>query len=134
MEWGLYNQDTIFGGGDGGSCSSKIVLTVSLIGRNFAFQNGLGLTIKPPLTLRKQPKTANTNSHGRKGLLSDGFLRLRFAGLIFGRAYFWMGLLSEFYGNLRVSLVKESFTTGGGGGKQGLGPRNDVLTTCKAIR
>ena len=23
---------------------------------------------------------------------------------------------------------------GGGGEKQGLGPRNDVLTTCKAIR
>ena len=35
----------------------------------------------------------------REGLLSEGFLRLRFGGLIFGRAYFLGGLLSEFYGN-----------------------------------
>ena len=32
------------------------------IGRNFAFQNRLGLTIKQPKTLRNQPKTASTNS------------------------------------------------------------------------
>ena len=32
------------------------------------------------------------------GLLSEGYLRLRFGGLIFRRAYFWGSLLSEFYG------------------------------------
>ena len=51
------------------------------IGRNFAFQNGLGSTIK----------TASTNSpwaYIREGLLSEGFVRLRFGGLILGRAYF----------------------------------------------
>ena len=50
---------------------------------------------------RKQLKTASTNSpwgYIREGLLSEGYLRLRFGGLIFGRAYFWVGLLSEFYG------------------------------------
>ena len=55
-----------------------------IIGRNFAFQNGLGLTIK----------TASTNSpwaYIREGLLSEGFVRLRFGGLFFGV------LLSEFY-------------------------------------
>ena len=30
-------------------------------------------------------------------LLLGGYLRLRFRGLFFGRAYFWEGLLSEFY-------------------------------------
>ena len=36
----------------------------------------------------KQPKTAGTNrlwAYIREGLLSEGFLRLRFGGLIFGR-------------------------------------------------
>ena len=55
----------------------------------------------------KQLKTASTNSpwaYIREGLLSEGFLRLRFGGLIFGRAYFFVGGggggggLSEFYG------------------------------------
>ena len=65
-----------------------------IIGGNFAFQNGLDLTIK----------TASTNSpwaYIREGLLLQGYLRLRFGGLIFGRAsFFWGegGLLSEFYG------------------------------------
>ena len=46
-------------------------------------------------------KTASTNSSWAyiwEGLLSEGFLGLRFGGLIFGRAYFLVGLLSEFYG------------------------------------
>ena len=50
------------------------------------FQNGLDLTMK----------TANTNSpwaYIREGLLSEGYLHLRFGGLIFGRAYFWGGFL-----------------------------------------
>ena len=81
-----------------------------VIGRNFAFQNELGLTMKQPETLRKQPeqlKTASTNSpwaYIREGLLLEGFLRLRFGGLIFGRAYFWGGLLSEFYSILPVVI------------------------------
>ena len=33
--------------------------------------------------------------------LSEGFLRLRFGGLIFGRAYFLRDLLLEFYGYLK---------------------------------
>ena len=53
----------------------------------------------------KQLKTASINipwAYIQEGLLSGGFLRLRFGGLIFGRAYFFFvggggGLLSEFY-------------------------------------
>ena len=69
-----------------------------IIGRNFAFQNGLGLTIK----------TANSNGPWaciRGGLLSEGYLRLRFGGLIFSGGLFFLGgggggLLWEFYGML----------------------------------
>ena len=54
-------------------------------------------------------KTANSNfpwAYIREGLLSEGYLRLRFGGgggggLIFGRVYFWEGLLSEFYGIMK---------------------------------
>ena len=79
-----------------------------VIGRNFAFQSGFGLSIKPAkntkITLGKL-KTANSNSpwaYIREGFLSEGYLRLRFGGLIFGRAYFkGVGggghLLSEIY-------------------------------------
>ena len=41
----------------------------------------------------KQLKTASTNSPWAyiwEGLLPEGFLRLRFGGLIFGRAYFFV--------------------------------------------
>ena len=33
------------------------------------------------------------------GDLKEGFLRYRFGGLIFGGAYTWKGLFSEFYGS-----------------------------------
>ena len=55
-----------------------------IIGGNFAFQNGLDLTMK----------TVSTNSPWAyiwEGLLSEGYLRLRFGGLIFGRTYFGGG-------------------------------------------
>ena len=62
-----------------------------IIGRNFVFRNGLCLAIKT--TLRKQPKTASTNSpwaslYIREGLLLEGFLRLRFGGLFSGGLMF----------------------------------------------
>ena len=71
----------------------------------FSFQNGLDLTMK----------TASTNcpwAYIREGLLSEGYLRLRFGGLIFGRTYFGGrgrggggGLLSEFYGTSTATCV-----------------------------
>ena len=71
------------------------------VSKKFVFQNGLGYT----------KKEANSNSpwvYIREGLLSKGYLRLRFWVFIFGRAYFWEGLLSEFYGivlrHLRASV------------------------------
>ena len=37
----------------------------------------------------------------RRGDLTEGFLRYEFGGLIFGGAYTWRGLFSEFYGICR---------------------------------
>ena len=45
---------------------------------------------------------ASTSPRGayiRRGDLTEGFLRYRFGGLIFGGAYTWRSLFSEFYGN-----------------------------------
>ena len=62
-----------------------------VIGRNLSFQKWLDLTIK----------TASTNGpwvYIQEGLLSEGYLRLRFAGLIFGRANFFILLFFFFLG------------------------------------
>ena len=78
-----------------------------IIGRNFAFQNGLGLTIK----------TANCNlpwAYIRDGLLSEGYLRLRFWGAYFWEGLFWEGggLLSEFYGRVyRIIMTQITLPT-----------------------
>ena len=37
---------------------------------------------------------------------NGGFLRYRLGGLIFGGAYTWRGLFSEFYGRLKKMLQK----------------------------
>ena len=69
-----------------------------VIERKFAFQNEFGFSIKTPKNTndnsQKQLKTANSNSpwaYSQEGLLSEGYLCLRFGGrgLIFGKAYFW---------------------------------------------
>ena len=39
----------------------------------------------------------------------EGFLRYRFGALIFGGAYTWRGLFSEFYGNSTVSQENGQF-------------------------
>ena len=40
------------------------------------------------------------------GDLTEGFLRYEFWGLIFGGAYTWRCLFSEFYDNIQVLLTK----------------------------
>ena len=42
-----------------------------------------------------------------RGDLTEGFLRYEFGGLIFGGAYTWMGLFSEFYGMPTILLIFE---------------------------
>ena len=75
------------------------------------FQNGLGLTIKKPQTLRKQTKTGSTNTpwaYIREGLLSEGFMRLRFGGLILG------GLIlgGAYYRNFTLLSLLQTYDDG----------------------
>ena len=56
----------------------------------------------------KQFKTANSNrawAYILDDLLSEGYLRLRIGGIIFGWAYFLGSLLSEFYGSFLCNYV-----------------------------
>ena len=44
------------------------------------------------------PSTSPRGAYIWRGDLTEGFLRYDFGGLIFGRAYAWRGIFSEFYG------------------------------------
>ena len=44
------------------------------------------------------PSTSPRGAYIWRGDLTEGFLRYGFGGLIFGGAYTWRGLFSEFYG------------------------------------
>ena len=44
------------------------------------------------------PSTSPRGGYIWKGDLTEGLLRYRFGGLIFGGAYLWRGVFSEFYG------------------------------------
>ena len=52
------------------------------------------------------PSTSHRGAYIWRGDLTEGFLRYRFGGLIFGGAYTWRGLFSEFYGN----TLKKDYT------------------------
>ena len=51
------------------------------------------------------PSTSPRGAYIWRGDLTEGFLRYRFEGLIFGGAYTWRGLFSEFYGSLKSGTV-----------------------------
>ena len=87
---GLFSGEFIFGG--------AYLLGVLRLKMGWVSQQ------KQPKTLWKQPKTANTNSlwvYIREGLLSEGFLRLRFRG-----AYFRKGLFLE---TLIIGIIRYTF-------------------------
>ena len=46
-----------------------------------------------------------------EGRFNGGFLRYEFGGLIFGGAYTWRGLFSEFYGTLFMINISGKATT-----------------------
>ena len=45
-----------------------------------------------------------------EGRFNGGFLAFRFGGLIFGGAYTWRGLFSEFYGSLPLASIGTAAT------------------------
>ena len=52
------------------------------------------------------PCTSPQGAYIWRGDLTEGFLRYRFGGLVFGWAYTWRGLFSEFYGNYSYIYVQ----------------------------
>ena len=54
------------------------------------------------------PSTSPWGAYIWRTDLTEGFLRHRFEGLIFGGAYTWRGLLSEFYG-MFIHAIPVSF-------------------------
>ena len=51
------------------------------------------------------PSTSPRGAYIWRGYLTEGFLRYRFGGLIFGGACTWRGLFSEFYGIRQILYV-----------------------------
>ena len=85
-----------------------IYLEGLMYGGKFTFQNRLGqLVVGRKFTIftlfyfvfeSKFQVQAPRGAYIQRGDLTEGFLRYRFGGLIFGGAYIWRGLFSEFYG------------------------------------
>ena len=50
------------------------------------------------------PNTSPRGAYIWRGDLTEGLLRYRFGGLIFGGAYTWRGVFSEFYGSPKVKI------------------------------
>ena len=57
------------------------------------------------------PSTSPRGAYIWTGDLTEGFLRYGFGGLIFGRAYTWRGLFSEFSGNVQTLRTQWSVKT-----------------------
>ena len=51
------------------------------------------------------PSTSPRGAYIWRGDLTEGFLRYEVGGLIFGGAYTWRGLFSEFYGRRFKTLI-----------------------------
>ena len=58
------------------------------------------------LYFRALSKYKPPGAYIRRGDLTEGFLRYEFEGLIFGGAYTWRGLFSEFHGSLSNLILK----------------------------
>ena len=86
-----------------------------MYGGKFTFQNRLGyLAVERKFTIfalfyfvfgAKFQVQAPPGTYFRRGDLTEGFLRCDFGGLIFGGAYTWRGLFSEFYGIMRPWIL-----------------------------
>ena len=84
-----------------------------MYGGKFAFQNRLGQLVLGRKFIifalfyfvfqSKFHVQAPRGAYIRRGDLTEGFLRYDFEGLIFGGAYTWRGLFSEFYDMITIA-------------------------------
>ena len=91
---GLFLERLIVGGA---YLRRKICVSKS-IGLPLQLQGNLPFLLCFNLYLRAISKYKPPGSYIWRGDLTEGFLRYEIGGLIFGGAYTWRGLFSEFYG------------------------------------
>ena len=103
--WGLYFSKTLFEGLIFGGAYIRTGLSTEV---NLRFKiNWASLIIGSKFIVftlfyfvfdGNFPSRSPRGAYIWRGNLTEGFLRYRFGGLIFGGAYTWRGLFSEFYG------------------------------------
>ena len=110
---GLFLEGLIFGGAylRREICVSKPIRLALFLEVNLPFL--LCFTLYLRTIFQKQPPPPGGGLY-LEGRFNGGFfLRYRFGGLIFGGAYTWRGLFSEFYGMLKMNTGR----VGHGGGE-----------------
>ena len=94
-------EGLIFGGFIyGGNCAFQTDWASLIVGRKFTV-----FALFYFLFEGNFPSTSPRGAYIWKGDLTEGFLRYRFKGLIFGGAYTWRGLFSAFYGTVLVFKI-----------------------------
>ena len=86
----------------GGAYVRREICVSKSIGLALYLEVNLPFLLCFTLYLRAISKYKPPGAYIRRGDLTEGFLRYEFGGLIFGRAYTWRGLFSEFYGTLSL--------------------------------
>ena len=98
---GLFLEGVIFGG----AYVRREFCVSKSIGLTLYWEGNLPFLLCLTLYLRAISKYKPPGAYIWRGDLTEGFLRYEFGGLIFGGAYTWRGLFSEFYGNLITDLL-----------------------------
>ena len=98
---GLFLEGVIFGG----AYVRREFCVSKSIGLALYWEGNLPFLLCLTLYLRAISKYKPPGAYIWRGDLTEGFLRYEFGGLIFGGAYTWRGLFSEFYGNLITDLL-----------------------------
>ena len=103
----LFFEGLIFGGAylRKDICVSKSIGLALYLAGNLPFSLCFALYLRA--TSKYKPSRGGGGACIRRGDLTEGFLRYEFGGLIFGGAYAWRGLFSEFYGILTNPTIPQ---------------------------
>ena len=101
----LFLEGLMFGGAylRNEICVSKIDWASLIVGRKFTVFALFYFVFEGNF-----PSTSPRGAYIWRGDLTEGFLRYEFGGLIFGGAYKWRGLFSEFYGIASITVAYQN--------------------------
>ena len=91
---GLFLEGLIFGA----AYVQREVCVSKAIGLAYGWKEIYRLCFVLPCISGHFPSTSSRVAYIRRGDFTEGFLCYEFGGLIFGGAYTWRGLFSEYYG------------------------------------